>query len=264
MTDSQLSRARKFIGAAVRRQARRVVELPYGFAVLDARFPRSYDHNKLMVTAPVDPAVASSDADRVLGGAGLPHRLVSVLGSIEAGWAQQWVAAGYEHATEVIMAHTGAAPDRPADPRIRVEAVEVQALREPARQEWRERMPDAGDDVIEQLAARRVTRLAAAPQVVFLAVRDDRGEIVSSADLYLSRTDRVAQIEEVVTLSRYAGRGFARAILADALSRARSAGCDLVFLVADADDWPQRLYHRLGYLAVGDGHTFTRPRSRVD
>ena len=36
-----------------------------------------------------------------------------------------------------------------------------------------------------------------------------------------------------------------------ALQEARRAGCDLAFLVADADDWPKDLYRRLGFDDLG-------------
>jgi GNAT superfamily N-acetyltransferase len=259
MTDSQLGRARDFMREAVRRQAPQIIEMSYGFAVLDGRFPHSYDHNKLVLTAPVDPAEAVSDADRILGGAGLTHRLISIHGSIEPAWVDVCVAAGYQHSAELIMVQTGAEADRPADQQIPVEAVGVDALRESGRREWRDQLPDAGDDVIEELVGRRVTRLEAAPQVAFLAVRDGTGQIVSRADLYLNPTEGVAQIEDVLTLSAHTGRGYARAIMAEGLQRAQAAGCDLIFVVADADDWPRQLYTRLGYAGIGDGHSFVRP-----
>lgn len=259
MTASPLDRARRFMLDVVRRQAQQIIELPYGFAALDSRFPHSYDHNKLVLTAAVDPAVALSDAGQILGGAGLPHRMISVPTGITASWADACVAAGYRHETDLVMAHSGAPPDRPADPQVAVEVVTEDDLREPTRQDWRAELPDADDDVIEQLVARRVTRRAAAPEVVFLAVRDDRGRIASRADLYLDPHQRVAQIEDVMTRPAHAGRGFARAIMADGLRRARAAGCDLVIVVADADDWPRHLYTRLGYAGIGEGHLFLRP-----
>lgn len=262
MTRSPLDRARRFTAEVARRQARRLIELPYGFAVLDDRFPYSYDHNKLLVTAAADPAAVLADAERILGGAGLTHRLISVRGSIDAAWADVCVAAGYRHETDVVLAHTGADADRPADPEIVVEAVSVDDLRESNRRAWRAELPDVADDLVEQLVARRITRPAAAPEVVFLAVRGDDGLIASRADLYLDPHEGVAQLEDVVTLAAHERRGFARAILADGLHRARTAGCDLIVMVADADDWPRRFYQRLGYADIGDAHLFIRlPKS---
>ena len=43
-----------------------------------------------------------------------------------------------------------------------------------------------------------------------------------------------------------------------ALDSARAAGCDLVFLEADADDWPKELYARLGFRAIGQIYAFVR------
>jgi len=35
------------------------------------------------------------------------------------------------------------------------------------------------------------------------------------------------------------------------VEEARRSGADLVFLCADADDWPVRLYERLGFDEIG-------------
>ena len=40
---------------------------------------------------------------------------------------------------------------------------------------------------------------------------------------------------------------------------AERAGCDLVFLVADAQDWPKALYRRLGFDELGRYVKFIRP-----
>jgi predicted GNAT family acetyltransferase len=95
--------------------------------------------------------------------------------------------------------------------------------------------------------------------MVFLAVRDVDGAVLSRADLYLDAGSGVAQIEDVLTNPAHTGRGYARAIVADGLRRARAAGCDLVFVVADAQDWPKHLYARLGYATTGRTHVFVRP-----
>jgi hypothetical protein len=45
-----------------------------------------------------------------------------------------------------------------------------------------------------------------------------------------------------------------------AAAESRAAGNDLTFLVADADDWPQRLYERLGFETVGRYGRFLKSR----
>jgi hypothetical protein len=42
------------------------------------------------------------------------------------------------------------------------------------------------------------------------------------------------------------------------LTQSHAAGNDLTFLVADADDWPQRLYEKLGFETVGRDARFLR------
>ncbi|HEX6871697.1 MAG TPA: GNAT family N-acetyltransferase, partial [Micromonosporaceae bacterium] len=166
--------------------------------------------------------------------------------------------AGYQHQVDVLMRHSDAAPDRPADPAITVESVAWQDLGEVDRRSWRDDLPNASAEAIEQLVRRRATKLLGADEVRFLAVRDDAGEVVSRAELYLDAARGIGQIEELMTRPGYGGRGYARAILADGLRRALDAGCDLVFLEAEADDWPRQLYAKLGYVTVGQVHVFTR------
>ncbi len=227
--------------------------------MLDAAFAASYDHNKLIVESLTDPAETIAAADRVLGGAGLAHRLIVATGEPPAlAGMRAFVDAGFEHETTVVMRHRDDA-DRPADPAITVEPVTWQELHTPDRRTWRAELPHASDEAVEQLTARRQARLRGADEVVFLAIRDADGDIVSHADVYLDAARGIAQIEEVMTDPEHQGRGYARALLADGRRRAVEAGCDLLFLEADADDWPRQLYARLGYVAIGHFHTFTRP-----
>jgi predicted GNAT family acetyltransferase len=86
-------------------------------------------------------------------------------------------------------------------------------------------------------------------------VRIDEGAV---AWCHLYRVAGEAQIEDVVTTPPWRGRGMARAIVLDALGTACEAGCEFVFLVALADDWPWRLYERLGFVRLGQMHQFVR------
>jgi len=66
------------------------------------------------------------------------------------------------------------------------------------------------------------------------------------------------QIEDVATLPAHRGRGLARAVVLHALAASRAAGDELTFIVADAADWPRRLYARLGFEPLGHYRGFTR------
>src|SRR5207302_4745880 len=75
----------------------------------------------------------------------------------------------------------------------------------------------------------------------------------------------VAQIEDVNTLERFRGRSLGRAIVQHAVDTA-SAAHDVVYLEALADDWPRRLYSRLGFDVVGERHfntLFPSPLTRL-
>lgn len=259
MPPADLDAAVAFLRAFARRRAARVVQVPDGFAVLDADYPMSYDHNKLIVTGGPAPAEILATADRVLGGAGLDHRQVVI---DDDGHGMECAAAmrdaGYSHEINLVMFHTGEAGQRRARPALRVERVDAADLARSDEQEWRTRLPQADGETIRQLVRRRETLPRGADQVDFLAVRDSGSTVFSHADLYLDRETGIAQIEDLGTAPAYEGRGFAGAILADALRRATQAGCGRVFLIADAHDWPERWYRRLGFVPVGRVHVFTR------
>jgi ribosomal protein S18 acetylase RimI-like enzyme len=62
----------------------------------------------------------------------------------------------------------------------------------------------------------------------------------------------IAQVEDVGTLERARERGYAKAIVLAAVAAALAAGEATIFLTAEAADWPQLLYARLGFETVGD------------
>ena len=109
--------------------------------------------------------------------------------------------------------------------------------------------------------------------ITFIRARDERGaaevvpyrwgralinrrlNLVHDAN-YPRSEGEVAQLETVETLPEFRQRGFARAMLSAALAAAADYG--VIFLVADADDWPQHFYQRLGFDPVGFESRFLR------
>jgi predicted GNAT family acetyltransferase len=59
-------------------------------------------------------------------------------------------------------------------------------------------------------------------------------------------------VEEVGTLPSHRNRGYARAVVLAAVAASVAAGHDLTFIGAYADDWPRRLYARLGFEEIGE------------
>ncbi|WP_433508806.1 GNAT family N-acetyltransferase [Nonomuraea sp. CA-143628] len=232
-----------------RRKAGRTVEVPGGFAVLNDRYPGSYDDNKLVIWSGDDPGAALKAADQVL--AGYAHRLVNVDDDrLGRAYAPAFEAAGYTHETNLVMVFRGAFPHDAAP----VEHLDLPALLPTLRAGWRETLPEATDDVIDQLARRMEERLRGADTVGFRGVRTEDGELAARADIY--RNGAVTQIEDLYTGDRHRGRGHARTLMRALLAEA--AGSELVFLLADADDWPKDFYERLGFEPVGHTHSFLR------
>ncbi len=252
-----LARILAFQVEFARRQATRIIDAPGGFAVLNDEAPVSYEHNRLLVTGPVDPGAVLAAADQILGGSGLAHRQVSVHDdALGQAFVEPFADAGYEHERDLLMTYSGVAPDRPADPDVLVETADLVEIRAAQERSWRYSLPAAADDAIAQLADRGRLRTKAA-DVTFLGVRDSAGELRATADLYVA--DGVGQIENVFTEEDFRGRGYARALVLDGVRRAYDAGCELVFLEAHEDDWPWDLYRRLGFAITGRVHAFNRP-----
>jgi len=260
MPATDLRRIADFQMLFARRQAAVVQEVPGGIVVLDPEYAGSYEHNQLILDghlaggAAAPPAELPALADTVLGH--LPHRQVTVLDDTTGtACAAALAGAGYEHYIHLIMTYAGKAPV----PEQAAEQITVTELRPALIPELCAWLPQASDLVIDQLARRRTARLRGADEVRFLAVREPGGAIASWADLYLDRDRGIAQIEDVMTAEAHRRHGYSGAVLATALHQA--AGCELVFLLAEADDWPRNWYARLGFTVIGRSHVFTRSAS---
>jgi ribosomal protein S18 acetylase RimI-like enzyme len=70
--------------------------------------------------------------------------------------------------------------------------------------------------------------------------------------------DGLGQVDEVGTLVARRRRGHARAAVAAAADAATANGCERVFLVTDASDWPQELYRSLGFDEIGATYEFLK------
>jgi len=79
-----------------------------------------------------------------------------------------------------------------------------------------------------------------------------------AASCRLYTADGLAQVDEVGTVERRRGRGHATAAVLAAVNTAAAEGCDPIFLVTDAADWPQHLYERLGFSPIGQLYEFLK------
>jgi predicted GNAT family acetyltransferase len=229
------------------RTAERLEPTPFGPVLVHTRLNRVHDLNFLRAEGPADATAdeLAAEAERVQGAAGIGHRRVNVRSEkqrerLEPGF----VALGWKPERFVLMVQR-----RTADRRAEAEVGEVD---EPAlRPLWAEAIrtqPHGKDEtLVEQIVEHRRDVGRAIPTQYFVA--EIGGRLVAHAELYSE--DGVGQVENVFTLPDYRGRGLARSLVLGGVAESRAAGNDLTFLVADADDWPRRLYEKLGFETVG-------------
>jgi predicted GNAT family acetyltransferase len=158
---------------------------------------------------------------------------------------------GYETDRLIFMVHDGQVPSGPDQ--VVVHEFDLPEVR-PLLLTIAERYDPSGHDTAVTLADFR-TVLVERAGARFFGVTVD-GRPVAYCELYVR--DGVAQIEDVNTLEPYRGRGFARAFVTRAMREGLDAGADLAFLIADATDWPQRFYGRLGFSTVGGFREFAK------
>jgi ribosomal protein S18 acetylase RimI-like enzyme len=233
--------------------ATRVEPWRFGVAVFTDDFPRRYDSNFLRVEKPVGtttPGELAAEADRLQ--AHLSHREL-IVEDVDAGAR---LAAGFRELGYVIerlayMALRTEPSDAPT-PALPVREVTPQMLR-PTLVAINLAMDGMAPADAEMLADFRPVSAERAGARYFAVELD--GVLASYCELYLH--EGVAQVEDVNTLERFRNRGAARAVVLAAIAAGRAAGADLVWLLADADDWPQHLYAKLGFEPVGGAWQFT-------
>ncbi|MGY1812179.1 GNAT family N-acetyltransferase [Blastococcus sp. SYSU D00820] len=234
------------------RRAPEVRDVPGGVAVVDRRFPHSRDDNRLLLTAPVgtdDAAraeVVAATAGEVAADAGWVVRAAALCWPGADAVAAELRTRGWR-AEELLLMAGPARPLPGGEPAEIVEQREVHPLWDRTwRQELPPHLPDL-DEVVAQLIARehRADQVAAVTDV---AVRE-AGQVVAAGQLRVDGA--TATVESVMTDPVARGRGHARAVLARLVTLAAEAGCDLVALEADAQDWPRHWYARHGFAVVG-------------
>jgi ribosomal protein S18 acetylase RimI-like enzyme len=249
MSDSDdLRRAYEFLARGDMAGAR-TERTRLGTAVYDDRVPKRYDSNYLLVDRL---APTTTAGELVADAADHDRRMIFFRDEAAAALAPRFEALGWRIDRHVFMAQRDAATrGAPADC---AEELELDALR-PARRRLMAEYPWATPELMDVLhEAKRL--IGERVETHFFGVVVD-GEVVSYADLYLEPP--TAQIEDVGTLEEHRGKGYASAVVLRAADEARRGGADLVFLVADAQDWPQQLYRRLGFEPIGHYWKFIAP-----
>jgi ribosomal protein S18 acetylase RimI-like enzyme len=244
---SEFDRAFAFLDRIDERTAERLEPTPYGPVVVHTRLPRIHDLNFLRAEEPGDATAAelAAQAERVQGAAGIGHRRVNLRSEGQRERLEpQFVQLGWEPERFVLMVQRRG-PDRPAEREVL--EVDEPTLRPLAAEAIRNQPHGKNETLVQQILEHIRALSEAMPTRLFAAEAD--GKLVAHAALYSE--DGVGQVENVLTLPEYRGRGLARSLVLHAVAESHAAGNDLTFLVADADDWPQRLYEKLGFETAG-------------
>jgi ribosomal protein S18 acetylase RimI-like enzyme len=253
-----VKRAVEFMRGFDERLAERVVRAPLGRALLTPSLPRVYYLNHfsvdLGVEASADELVA--EAEPLLAGAALAHRKVTVDDELGARLAPRFRELGWRVEELLVMRHAGRPPGVDTSAIEEIDPYELEPI-------WADGMrasPEIADEEeVRQLVAAQHRRRQAV-DVRYFAARVE-GEIASYCELFSD--GGTAQIESVMTLEPFRGRGLAQAAVSRAVAEARAAGHDFAFLVAEAEDWPKELYRKLGFEAAGSVWDFLLPPIRA-
>jgi GNAT superfamily N-acetyltransferase len=228
-----------------------VVKTAHGTALLTPSLPLVWQVNAIRVE---DPAADARDlmreAEEVQRGFG--HRkLVIHEESVGARLSAEFAEAGWNVFRILIMLRRRPA-DRAPEPGAGAEvskkagAAALAAFRREQPFGWQ-------DQAVRQLAEMdaRYDRV--------LGARDfgsPPGDPACACRLYAH--DGLGQVDEVGTVQARRRRGHARAAVSAAADAAADSGCEAVFMVTDAADWPQELYRRLGFDEIGATYEFLK------
>jgi GNAT superfamily N-acetyltransferase len=256
-TDPRFARALAF-ERAMHAAVGRVVTASWGQAFLRPEIGRCHEENMIWGigdAAGLDAEALSAEADRLIGGAGLRHRQIMLEGAAADARRDGLVALGYGAARHVYLAHDGVPPPAPGAPVVAATADELAAGEErylrtdPATAYGRD------DETRAHIVEHHRTYGSAGADERIFGVRDG-DDLVAWAKLWTR--EGTAQVEDVVCLEAYRGRGYGRAVVAAATRAALEEGPELLFIVADDADWPKELYGRLGFHPVGHVGMFVR------
>jgi ribosomal protein S18 acetylase RimI-like enzyme len=227
------------------RIAERVDPTPHGRLIVSTRLFHVHDENFLRVADPGDASARELAAEADAAQSRYPqvrHRRVNLRGAEPSARLEPgFVALGWAPQRFVLMAQrkeSGRKPDAP------VHEVEEPGLRAAWAEGSRSFLPN--EEVVRQVVDHHTAIGRVIPTRYFAVAAE--GRVGAYCELY--SWDGVGQVENVVTLPPFRNRGFARALVMRATAESRAEN-DLTFLVADADDWPYRLYEKLGFEIVG-------------
>jgi GNAT superfamily N-acetyltransferase len=228
-----------------------VVPTRHGAALLTPSLPLVWQLNAIRVEDPdAGPRDLAAEAEEVLGNAG--HRKLVVYDPAQGARLAPRLAADGWNVYRLLVMVRDRPPERPVRPGAGAEvdrdtgAATLAAFRREQPFGWQE-------TAVEQLAAMDERYARASRARDFAAPPDDPA---CACRLYTA--NGLAQVDEVGTLEARRNEGHASAAVTAAAETAAGEGCDPVFLLTDAGDWPQAWYRRLGFSPIGSVYEFLK------
>jgi hypothetical protein len=228
-----------------------VLPTRHGKALLTPSLPLVWQLNSVRVEDPeAGPDELAAEVDEVLGDAGHRKLVVHDAGH-GARLAAPLAADGWNVYRLLVMVR-----DRPAErPERAAEGAEVDRDTGAATlASFRREQPFGWQETaVQQLAAMDERYARASRARDFAAPPRDPA---CACRLYTA--NGLAQVDEVGTLAARRNEGHASAAVLAAAEAAAGEGCDPVFLLTDAGDWPQGWYRRLGFSPIGSIYEFLK------
>ncbi len=233
-----------------------ISEVTGGLAVFCPSLPDVWDLNLVWAPQGADRETVArlmEASEHLQGAAGLRHRKLRMDGAgSDDALAPLTSAAGWGVERDLVMVRRRA-PDRKAAVRAVVRELSWDELT-PAEDRFLASEPYGRDPAIRrQLVAQNERWEGAAATASRIGIVEDE-RVIGWCRVYDDHG--ITEIDGVGVLPDRRGSGLGRALLEGVLDRVPSDR--LLFLCADADDWPQGLYGRLGFDTVGERVSATK------
>jgi ribosomal protein S18 acetylase RimI-like enzyme len=241
-------------------------DTPWGMIVTDPRYPRVYEANHASILRPSPSLTLDEirlDLLPALDKAEASHEHIEVMDADDDSPALlELLTSPLEQNTDVVMVFEGWEPpaqDQPSGERD--SEIRVAQLEEPDEGFWslyrlvpNEYGEVLADEVLGQMLARAQTVFLPYLRLFTGTVGGETAGMASVLTL-----EGVAYIDNVMTLGPFRRRGIATAVVTRSVAASLDAGAEMVFLLAEENGAPQRLYEHLGFRVWRRCFGFTRP-----
>jgi ribosomal protein S18 acetylase RimI-like enzyme len=236
----------------------RTARTSWGAVATDQRYPLVWDANNATVLEPAKGLTAAAiraDLGPALRAAGAPYEHVEFWDTSAGGPAlEEYRRTGQRPDPDVVMVL-----DRLAPPGGEAGVQTLEARPDRSFWDWyRESLREFGtaqsEDLLDQMSGRAAEVFVPAGLRFYVGLLD--GQRVGYASLL--SLERVGYLDNVVTMPSFRRRGVASATVRAAVLASLAGGDRHVFLLAEKDGEPQRLYERLGFRVQAAIESFTR------